>query len=160
MQPLPRPGRRARHPFLRLALLAGLILILSSAGTALASARTEAWPYGWRPNWIPGDPPEADRGFLEMPWIALRPSMPGLLIALDPVTRLPIKPSPSQRAAAEALFDAGLLSAPDGALPVEHIPGGGELVHLQGRFQTFSVARRGADGRFKIGCAELERKEK
>jgi hypothetical protein len=161
MKPLPRPGRRTRHSLLRFAPLAALLLILVSGGTALASAPTDAWPYEWRPNWIPGDPPEADRGFLEMPWMALRPSAPGLLIALDPVTRRPIKPSSAQRAAASALLDTGgPLTAPDGAFPVEHLLGGGELVHLQGRFQIFSVARRGADGRFTTSCVELERKEK
>jgi len=160
MKTLPVPGRRMRRSLLRFAPLAALCLILVSAGTALATARTEAWPYEWRPNWIPGDPPEADHGLLKMPWMTIGPPMPGLLIALDPVTRRPIRPSPAQRAAASALFDAGPLSASDGALPVEHIPGGGELVHLKGRFQTFSVARRGADGRFTISCVELEQKEK
>jgi hypothetical protein len=87
--------------------------------------------------------------------------MPGLMIALDPVSRLPIPPSPEQRAVAAAAHAAvGLDSGPDITLPVEHIPGGGELAHLQGRFQIFAIARRGADGRYTTSCVEAGREEK
>lgn len=74
--------------------------------------------------------------------------MPGLRIALDPMTRRPVTPTPEQRA-------AGPLAAPqiDEILPVERIPGGGELLHLNGRHQVFEVARRDASGRFRTGCA-------
>jgi hypothetical protein len=41
----------------------------------------------------------------------------------------------------------------DETLPVERIPGGGELVHLNGRHQVFSIARRDASGRFTTSCA-------
>ena len=127
MKTLPRPGRRVRHLLSRPTLLAAVLTILGSSGTALAATAT-AWPFEWRPNWIPGDPLEAPKGFVEPSWIALRPQTPGMLVALDSVTRRPIKPSAAQRAALADGLHAGSLLAPDGLLPTVRIFGGGELI--------------------------------
>lgn len=102
---------------------------------------------GWRLEWHPAWPgcPLASAGYRN----ALEGNVfPGLWIALDPVTRRPVRPTPEQRASAA-------LQAPaiDEVLPVQRIPGGGELIHLNGRHMVFEVARRDASGRFTTGCA-------
>lgn len=156
-----RPRNRLCAPRFLLSLLVASTLVACSVPVAFAGDSQTAWPFEWRPNWIPGDPVEQGHVFLQAPWTPLGLVMPGLIVALDPVSRLPIQPSPEQRAAAAAVHAAvGLDSAPDLALPVEHLPGGGEIVHLQERFQIFSVARRGADGRFTTSCVEVRREEK
>lgn len=154
MNTMPRLGRPGRQPRFLAGLFLGLTLmscVLVSSGVAHAPT-SDAWPYAWRPNWIPGDP--IANGVGGPTWVVFEQVTPGLIVALDPVTRLPVRPSAAQRAAAAAIFDEGyLLGPPDGLLPTERIPGGGELIHLQGRFQMFSVARRGADGRFTTDCS-------
>ena len=157
MTALPRPVDPARHALARslslLCLTLSFLVLSTVPGVALADASHDAWPYGWRPNWIPGDPLSPGIGYAPAPWIVGSSAAPGMIVALDPVTRLPVRPTPAQRAAAAAAFDAGaLLGPPDGFLPAVRIPGGGEFVHLQGRFQIFSVARRNADGTFTTEC--------
>jgi hypothetical protein len=90
---------------------------------------------------------------------------PGLLIFIDPETRKPVMPSPEQRKAmaADAARAAALHApiSPDAYLPVERLPGGGELVHLDGRFQVYSIARRDANGNITTDCAsDLEAAKK
>ena len=95
-------------------------------------------------------------------WLAepmVASSQPGLWISLDPVTRRPVVPSLEQRQAAAAALQAagqpgGALSAADrdAPLPVQRIPGGGELIHLNGRHIVYEVARRNASGRFTTSC--------
>ncbi|HKQ19029.1 MAG TPA: hypothetical protein VJW75_04720 [Candidatus Eisenbacteria bacterium] len=152
----PRLGRPSRQSRFLAGLCLGLALtfgVLVSSGVAHAPT-PDAWPYAWRPNWIPGDPIANGVGSFGTSWVVFEQVTPGLIVALDPVTRLPVRPSAAQRAAAAAIFQEGdLLGPPDGLLPTERIPGGGELIHLQGRFQMFSVARRGADGRFTTDCS-------
>jgi hypothetical protein len=75
-----------------------------------------------------------------------------LWIALDPVTRRPTAPTAEQRRAARAAL-APAAPEMDETLPVERIPGGGEMIHLNGRHMVFSVARRDASGRFTTSCA-------
>jgi len=160
---LPRLGRRARLALFLVTLIA-LTLVLwpaSILGAAPAGAGTpgapgDAWPFAWRPYWIPGDPIED--GAAGAPGsvlvLGLPLATPGFMVALDPATRRPVVPSAQQRAAASAALEAaGLSLTPDEALPVEQLPGGGRLIHLNGRFQVFSVARRDADGRFIWNCA-------
>jgi len=148
MKNLPRLARPGRQPCLLAGLFLGLTMSFVLASSAAAS---DAWPYEWRPNWIPGDPVASRVG---ASWIAFEQVAPGLIVALDPVTRLPVRPSAAQRAAAAALFEEGrLVGPPDEMLPTERIPSGGELIHLHGRFDVFSVARRGADGRFVTDCS-------
>lgn len=155
MKTLPRLGRPGRQSRFFAGMLLGLTMssVLLSPGTAPAST-PDPWPYPWRPSWIPGDPIATEVRALGTPWIVFDQVAPGLIVALDPVTRLPVRPSAVQRAAAAAMFETGdLLGPPDGPLPTERIPGGGEIIRLQGRFQVFSVARRNADGRFSTDCA-------
>jgi hypothetical protein len=45
------------------------------------------------------------------------------------------------------------LRAPLSPLIIERLPGGGEIVHLGGRFQVYSVARRDAKGRIVTDCS-------
>jgi hypothetical protein len=53
----------------------------------------------------------------------------------------------------EAEEEMRLNQSSDG-LVAEPIPGGGEVVDLKGRFQSFSVARRDADGSLRTACLE------
>jgi hypothetical protein len=79
---------------------------------------------------------------------------PGFFVALDPVTGLPTRPSEAQRRAAAAQFEnEDALRAPLSPLVIERLPGGGEIVHLGGRFQVYSVARRDARGRIVTDCS-------
>lgn len=95
-----------------------------------------AQPDPWRAAWLPEEAAAMGR-------------FSGVWISLDPVTRRPVPPTPEQRAGA-------LQQAPgrDEVLPEERIPGGGALVHLNGRHIVFSVARRDASGRLTTGCAD------
>lgn len=74
----------------------------------------------------------------------------GHLIAIDPVSRRPVRPWPEQRRAFSDLWGPGEVT-PD--LPAERLSRGGEMVHLNGRFQVFSIARRDASGRLVLDCA-------
>jgi len=118
-----------------------LIALLFAAANALSAPVVHASPtrpYAWVRSWIPRD-------------TASLAASPGFLIYLDPETRRPARPSEAQRrAASEAAAEAprGL----DAPLPVVRLPGGGELVHLQGRHQVYSVARRDASGRITTDC--------
>lgn len=87
-------------------------------------------------------------------WLAPSSATAGLLIAIDPETGQVTAPTAEQRRALHA--GSGTAEAPeqpDGFLPVVRITRGGELAHLEGRFQVFSVARRDASGRIVTDCA-------
>jgi hypothetical protein len=77
-----------------------------------------------------------------------------MIVALDPVTRLPVRPTPEQRRALSAALWGGANAPirPDALLPTERLPRGGELLHLPDGFQVFIVARKNADGRFTVDC--------
>jgi hypothetical protein len=115
---------------------------------AAAVAATSAWPFDWRPGWIPGDPVEEPVSDL---WTTT--SSPGLLVAIDPATHRPVAPSAEQRAAFQRAIDFSELLAPAVPVRVEALPHGGEIAHLNGAFQSFSIARRDASGRFVTDCA-------
>jgi hypothetical protein len=134
---------------------------------ARAGAAAPKWHFQWRPNWIPGDPGPEPAAFLFSPAAlspaalspatgALPPATPGLFIAIDPVTHKPVMPSLEQRKAwaADAARAAALQAplAPGAFLPVERLPGGGEIVQLNGRFQAYEVARRDASGHITTDC--------
>ena len=130
------------------ALAGALVLATAMADTAVAAptcargAGQSAWAFLWTPTWLRGVPLDAE------PALRGDAAAAGLWVALDPATRRPVRPTPEQRHAAG-------LAAPemDEVLPVERIPGGGELLHLNGRHQVFEVARRDATGRFRTSCA-------
>jgi len=123
-----------------------LVLVLFTLAPATALARP--WPFDWRPGWVPGDPIED--AVLDA-WSL--PSQPGLYVAIDPVTHRPVAPSPEQRAAFQRAFDLNELLAPTAPVRVEALPHGGEIAHLNGAFQSFSVARRDASGHYVNDCA-------
>ena len=123
------------------------VLVLVSLAP-VTHAETLAWPFDWRPGWVPGDPIEESSFDL---WTM--PSNPGIYVAIDPATHRPVAPSPEQRAAFQRAFDLGELLAPSAPVRVEALPNGGEIAHLNGAFQSFSIARRDASGRYVNDCA-------
>src|SRR4029453_4790853 len=123
-----------------------LVLVLFSLPPATPLA--PPWPFDWRPGWVPGDPIEDT--VLDA-WAM--PSHPGLYVAIDPVTHRPVAPSHEQRAAFQRAFDLNELLAPTAPVRVEALPHGGEIAHLNGAFQSFSVARRDASGHYVNDCA-------
>jgi hypothetical protein len=136
--------RRFRNIFAS-ALVPLLVLWLAPSA---AVAGTPAWPFDWRPGWIPGDPVEAPVSDL---WTAT--SSPGLFVAIDPTTHRPVAPSAEQRAAFQRAIDLTELLTPAAPVRVEALPHGGKIAHLNGAFQSFSIARRDASGRFVTDCA-------
>ena len=145
----PRIRRSSRSRALVL-LLAPILVASLPPSVTLADTPVSAWSFDWRPGWVPGDP--MDEPFLgASSWTA--PETPGLYVALDPVTRRPVAPSAEQRRTFQAAIDLDQLLAPTAPLRVEKLPGGGEIVHLDGAFQSFSIARRDASGRFVVDCA-------
>jgi hypothetical protein len=140
---VPRFRRHRSIPASALAVLALLSLV-----PVVAHAATPAWSFDWRPGWVPGDPIEEPAFDL---W--LRPANPGLFVAIDPVTHRPVAPSPEQRAAFQRAYDLSELLAPSAPVRVEALPHGGEIAHLNGAFQSFSIARRDASGRYVNDCA-------
>ena len=140
-----RPRTR-RFRYRSAPVLATLALLIVAPMTAYADA--PAWPFDWRPGWVPGDPVEESS--LDV-WTM--PSNPGLFVAIDPVTHRPVAPSPEQRAAFQRAFDLSELLAPSAPVRVEALPQGGEIAHLNGAFQSFSIARRDASGRYVNDCA-------
>lgn len=126
--------------------LVSLVILLLAPSAAVAG--TSAWPFDWRPGWIPGDPVEEQASD---PWATT--ASPGLFVAIDPVTHRPVAPSAEQRAAFQRAFDLSELLAPAAPVRVEALPHGGKIAYLNGAFQSFSIARRDASGRFVTDCA-------
>lgn len=141
-----------RNPRIAMAFAGALALASILANPAAAAPRGDSnaahrWAYARTPGWLPGDPASAPNSS-----VGSSRFVPGLWIALDPVTRRPTAPTAEQRRAAQAAL-APLAPEKDEVLPVERIPGGGELIHLNGRHMVFSVARRDASGHFTTTCA-------
>jgi len=162
-QRLTAPAPLLRPAFLPLALAAALWAV-PVMNPPLAGAGPRPVPFSavWRPGWLPSDPPAPAMDVASAPgltlagpvWSLVSVRFPGLLVALDPVTGLPTRPSADQRRAAAARLESeDALNAPLSPLVVERLPGGGEIVHLGGRFQVYSVARRDAHGRFVTDCS-------
>lgn len=78
---------------------------------------------------------------------------PGLFVAIDPVTHRPVHPSDEQRATFQRAIALDALLAPNAPVLIEALPGGGRLAHLNDAFQSYSIARRDASGRFVTDCA-------
>ena len=95
----------------------------------------------WRPGWLPGDP--------EMT------SGAGLFIAIDPVTRLPMAPTPDQLRAWNTQRALDALRAPTRPLLSLPLPKGGQIVHLNGAFRSYSFARVGKDGKVVTECVKV-----
>lgn len=146
------PTSRRRRPRLLAPALIGLAAVLWNAPSpAVASARE--WPYEWKPGWLPGEPPPEEPRFFEDPWMIAGIRAPGMIVALDPVTGRPVRPTPEQRRAiSAALAGQSPTIRPDTPLPTERLPRGGELLHLPAGFEVFMVARKSEDGRFTVDC--------
>jgi hypothetical protein len=76
-----------------------------------------------------------------------------LHIAIDPVTHRPVAPTPDQIRAWNTRHAMDALRAPARPLAVQKLRGGGEIVHLNGSFRSFAVARVGPDGKVVTDCA-------
>jgi len=77
-----------------------------------------------------------------------------LRVYVDPLTgRRTSNPAPEQRAA-QATRDREnpAFNTSSEGLREESLPGGGVIVHLDGRFQSAVVVRRGADGKLQQVC--------
>lgn len=150
----PARGRRLRTALavagssLALLLLAGLPAT-SQAGPGCAIRPVT--PLGSHPAW-PGRAMFEGTGAWQVgPMARSQVLLPGLWIAIDPVTRRPVPPSVEQRLGQNR---APLAPERDEILPVQRIPGGGELIHLNGSHMVYEVARRDASGHFRTTCAE------
>jgi len=124
----------------------------------LANAIPALWHSEWRPGWLPGDPAAADQN-QPVPIWALGSlqclgshQSPGMFIAIDPVTRRPVAPSEEQKRGFQAQVERDALLAPAHPLQIEKLPGGGEIIHLNGQFQVYSIARRDAQGHIRTDC--------
>ena len=76
----------------------------------------------------------------------------GLFIAIDPITHRPIAPTPDQIRAWNDQQARDALRAPTRPLQTERLPNGGEIIHLNGAFRSYSIARRDAQGRIVTDC--------
>jgi hypothetical protein len=147
-----------------LGIVAALVMAVASPARAASDGTFHAEPAGQPPAAVHLDPlpwnvpwsaglgvgASVSPAPWEVPAHGLAPAYgSGLLIAVDPVSRRPVRPSPEQRRAFSDLWGTDQ-AAPD--LPVERLARGGEIAHLNGRFQVFSVARRDATGRLILDC--------
>lgn len=148
-----------RIPFLTL----GTTLWLAGAiALPVSASAVPAWPYARPLGWIAGDrsgTPDASPWNRIVPAVAwsdpatgvlARVEAPGMRIYLDPVTRRPTAPTAEQQRSMPSLAP---VAPDDRPLPVERIPGGGEMIHLNGRHMAYEIARRDASGRFTTTCA-------
>ncbi len=122
-----------------------------------AKTRATTWRSAWRPGWLPGDPEGAADPNVPPPVWAPRAARAGrasgLFIALDPITHLPTMPSDAQKRAFAAQMEHDALLAPTAPFQIQRLPGGGEIIHLNGQFQVYSIARRDSRGRIVTDCA-------
>ncbi|MBI5170611.1 MAG: hypothetical protein HZA61_14070 [Candidatus Eisenbacteria bacterium] len=122
------------------ARLAAVALLTAIATTAFADPTVPALrPAPWKP------PVTASRPQPFLPGVA------GMIVALDPESGEMGLPTARQ---AEALMrsEENMLSRSTEGLQVQYLPSGAVMLDLQGRFQEFSVARIGADGRIVFDC--------
>lgn len=120
---------------------AALALFVALAANASADPTVPALrPAPWKP---PGAARSRPQPFL--------PGMAGMIVALDPETGALGMPSARQ---ADALLrsEENMLSRSTEGLQAQYLPDGSVMLDLQGRFQEFSVARIGADGRVTFEC--------
>jgi hypothetical protein len=76
----------------------------------------------------------------------------GLYIAIDPVTHGPVAPAPDQILGWNTRRALDALRAPTRPLAVQTLRAGGEIVHLNGGFRSFAIARVGPDGKVVTKC--------
>jgi hypothetical protein len=117
-----------------------------------AGATTRHAKLQWRPGWLPGDPETATSGPAPI-WARSAPTRAGLFISIDPITHRPIAPTPEQIRAWNDQQAHDALLAPTRPLTVQRLPNGGEIIHLNGAFRSYSIARRAPDGHITTDCA-------
>jgi len=90
------------------------------------------------------------------PAVADRPTLAALRIARDPETGgWTLAPLPSGAVKLPAtLAEQMALNQSDVGLLSEPLPGGGWTMDLQGRFQSYEVARRDAAGGLRYDCSQ------
>jgi hypothetical protein len=127
-----------------------------SVGSAVVAPTSGSAP-AWLPEWI-GPAPTADvADYSAMYGVPSVPTAPGMIVAIDAETGLPIRPSAAQRRALALAMSAessDLLAPSAAPLLIERLPGGGEIMTLNGHFQMYSIARIGPDGRVVTDCAQ------
>jgi hypothetical protein len=128
-----------------LAALSGacLFLFISLAAPAFASP-VDAPPQPAEPEAVEADAP-ADAA-----------AEAGVRVYVDPATgRRTSVPAAATRGQLEAAIarDRAFSQSTEG-LVEEPAPGGGTLMHLQGRFQSTFTATRDADGKLVFGCSD------
>jgi len=125
----------------------------STVSAVSAPARVSS-AQAWMPAWI-GPVPSSDvPDYAALYAPALAAPAPGMIIAIDPETGMPMKPSEAQlRALTMDLESTDALAPTEAPMLMESLPGGGVAVTLNGHFQMYSIARIGADGRIVTDCA-------
>jgi len=130
------------RPILLACLVAFSALAVFALLPGLARGATrQSSVLSWRPGWLPGDP-ETIPGA-------------GLFIAIDPVTRLPIAPTPDQLRAWNTQRALDALRAPARPFLARTLANGGQIVHLNGAFRSYSIARVGKDGKVVTECVKV-----
>jgi hypothetical protein len=79
-----------------------------------------------------------------------------LRVFVDPETgRRVLAPTPQQRAAMDAAIarNPAFSQSSEGLVEVP-VPGGGFMIHLQGRFQSVYTVTRTSDGRLSFACSD------
>jgi hypothetical protein len=129
-----------------------------SAGAAVSAARTQATAPAWLPEWIGPAPPVSDvadySALFGAP--AVLPPSPGMIVAIDAETGMPIRPSAAQLrmlSLGVSAESSELLAPSDAPMLLQRLPGGGGIMTLNGHHQMYSIARVGADGRVVTDCA-------
>ncbi len=121
--------------------IVAVALLLATAATAFADPTVPALrPAPWKPPVASSARPQF---FL--------PGTAGMIVALDPESGAFGLPAARQ---ADVLLRAeeNMLSRSTEGLQAQYLPDGTVMLDLQGRFQEFSMARLGADGRIVFDC--------
>lgn len=98
-------------------------------------------------------PAASDEGARQVP--GLSPGTAGMQVALDPETGEFGMPTPAQRRELSLDLERDLSHSDEG-LQVEYRADGARHVNLEGRFQSFSVARIRDDGSVDFQCVQGE----
>jgi len=87
------------------------------------------------------------------PAAPLEPGVGGMIVAIDPETGQLGAPSPEQIRALELAGQHLAVSRTDEGLRQTVLANGAVILHLDGRFQDYAVARVDRNGRLVLGCA-------
>lgn len=130
---------------------------------AAATARTGPPALATRQAEDPGDPrrrlphPVTSDGRPELaqaaPAAPVAPGVGGRIVAIDPETGQLGAPSPEQIRALELAGQPLAVSRTDEVLRETVLANGAVILHLDGRFQDYAVARVDRNGRLVLGCA-------